>query len=119
MLSPKEQENFILEMYTDLFQNPDSSKVPDYCSSDFIKENNYDVSDYDDFIAHVDDLKSKGKVNFNIEFIINVPGKVLIRTIVNNATQIKGSAPLSLLMSYWQFNDKGLIDYCKEIESSS
>lgn len=119
MLSAKEQENFILSMYKDLFQDADSTKVPDYCAPNFIKENNYDISDYTEFVAHVEDLKTKGKASFNIEFIINVPGQVLIRTIVNDATQIKGSAPLSLLMSYWQFNEKGLIDYCKEIESSS
>lgn len=119
MLSPKEQKDFILNMYKDLFQDTDVSKIPDYCSPDFVKENNYDISDYKEFVTHVEDLKTKSKVDFNIEFIINVPGQILIRTIVNDATQIKGSAPLSLLISYWQFNDEGLINYCKEVESSS
>ena len=113
------QKDFILRMYTDLFQNTDVDKIPTYCASNFKKDNNYDVSDYDDFVAHIKDLQTKEKVTFHIEFIINVPGQVLIRTLVYKADQIKGAAPISLLMSYWQFNDAGLIDYCKEVESSS
>lgn len=120
MLSPKEQKDFILAMYQDLFKDTDATKLPDYCASNFIKENNYDISNYDEFVDHVKDLHTKdAHVNFDIEFIINVPGQVLIRTIVKNGTQIDGSPPLSLLMSYWQFNKEGLTDYCKEIESSS
>ena len=112
------QKDFILRMYAHLFQNTDVDKIPTYCASNFMKDNNYDVSDYDDFVAHIKDLQTKEKVTFNIEFIVNVPGQVVIRTLVYKADQIKGAAPISLLMSYWQFNEDGLIDYCKEVESS-
>ena len=116
----QEQEKFILTMYEDLFVKTDVQKIPDYCSKDFIKENNYDVSNYDDFIAHIEDLKTKdGTPRFNIEFIINDPQKVVIRTIVNIEDTIKGAPPTSLLISYWQFNEDGLVSYCKEVEYES
>ena len=117
-MNADQQKEFIENMYRDLFQNPDPSKVTTYCASNFMKDNNYDVSNYDEFVAHVKDLTTKDKVTFDIEYIINTPKQILIRTLVYKANQIKGSAPISLLMSYWQFNDSGLIDYCKEVESS-
>ena len=114
------QKEFILMMYTDLFQNTDVDKISTYCAPDFKKDNNYDMTNYDEFVDHIKDLKSTNeKVRFDIEFIINVPGQILIRTLVYKASQIQGASPISLLMSYWQFNDSGLIDYCKEVESSS
>lgn len=116
----QEQESFINSMYNDLFINTDVSKIPNYCASNFVKENNYDISDYQEFAAHVQDLHNSGEqVSFGIEFIVNVPKQVVMRTIVHKENQISGAPPLSLLISYWQFNDKGLIDYCKEVESSS
>lgn len=119
-MTPQEQESFIKKLYQDLFRNTDVKKVPTYCAPDFIKENNYDVSDYKDFVAHVEDLSTKdGTPIFDIEFIVNVPKQVVIRTIVNMEDKIKGAPPSSLLMSYWQFNNDGLIDYCKEVEFES
>ena len=117
-MTPEQQQEFIENMYQDLFQNPDPDKIPDYCASNFMKDNNYDVSDYDAFVAHVKDLTTKDKVTFDIEYVVNVPKQVVIRTLVYKADQIKGAAPVSLLISYWQFNDDGLIDYCMEVESS-
>lgn len=119
-MTAQAQEKFILNMYEDLFVKTAVQKIPDYCSKDFIKENNYDVSDYDDFIAHIEDLKSKdGTPHFHIEFIINDSQKVVIRTIVNMVDTIKGAPPTSLLISYWQFNEDGLVNYCKEVEYSA
>ena len=119
-MTPQDQEQFILKMYQDLFRDTDVSKIPDYCAKDFIKENNYDISDYDAFVAHVKDLSTKdGTPIFNIEFIINDPKKVVIRTIVDMEAKIKGAPPASLLISYWQFNDDGLVNYCKEVEYES
>ena len=116
----QEQETFINNMYSDLFVNTDLSKIPNYCAVDFVKENNYDVSNYQGFVDHIKELKdSCQKVSFDIEFIVNVPKQVVIRTLVRKDDQIQGAPPISLLISYWQFNDAGLIDYCKEVESSS
>lgn len=107
-------------MYNDLFVNTDVTKIPHYCASNFVKENNYDISDYQGFVAHVKALHDSGEqVSFNIEFIVNLPKQVVMRTIVYKENQIEGAPPISLLISYWQFNDAGLIDYCKEVESSS
>jgi hypothetical protein len=118
-MTPKEQEQFILTMYDDLFVKTDADKVPDYCAPEFIKENNYDISDYDDFVTHIKDLQTKdGTPKFNIEFIINDPQKVVIRTIVDLEDKITGAPPTSLLISYWQFNEDGLVNYCKEVELS-
>lgn len=44
--------------------------------------------------------------------------KDVISTIVDMETKIKGAPPTSLLISYWQFNDAGLVNYCKEVEYS-
>ncbi len=119
-MKPQEQEQFILNMYDDLFVKTDVDKIPAYCAPNFIKENNYDVSDYNGFVAHIKDLQTKdGTPKFNIEFIINDPGKVVIRTIVDLEDQIAGAPPTSLLISYWQFNEDGLTDYCKEVEFGS
>lgn len=119
-MTPPEQEQFILTMYDDLFVKTDVDKIPDYCAPNFIKENNYDVSNYDGFVEHIKDLQTKdGTPKFNIEFIINDPKKVVIRTIVDLEDKIKGAPPTSLLISYWQFNDHGLVDYCKEVEYGS
>jgi hypothetical protein len=116
----QEQESFINSLYNDLFVNTDVSKIPNYCASNFVKQNNYDISNYQDFVTHVQDLHDKGEqVSFQMEFLVNVPKKVVLRVIVHKENQITGAPPLSLLISYWQFDNDGLIDYCKEVESSS
>ena len=62
-MKPQEQEQFILNMYDDLFVKTDVDKIPAYCAPNFIKENNYDVSDYNGFVAHIKDLQTKdGKI---------------------------------------------------------
>ena len=116
-MTPQEQEQFILKMYDDLFVKTDVDKIATYCAPNFMKENNYDVSDYDGFVNHIKDLQTKeGTPRFRIEFIINDPKKVVMRTIVNFEDKIEGAPPTSLLISYWQFDDHDLIDYCKEVE---
>ena len=113
----KEQEEFIIDMYADLFHDADATKVPKYCSKDFVEENNYDVLDYDAMVAHVEEIGTRSAQGiFDIEFIVNVPGQVVIRTIVTVTDQIEGAPPVSLLISYWQFNDEGKVNYCKEVE---
>lgn len=116
-MRPSEQEKFINQMYIDIFQNTNVDKIPEYFAEDYVKDNNYDISDYEAFVAHIKDLKEQStKANFDLEYIVNIPTKVVVRTIVSNADQIAGSPPLALLISYWQFNDDGLINYCKEVE---
>lgn len=119
-MTPKEQEQFILNIYEDLFVKTNVDKIPVYCAPNFIKENNYDVSNYEGFVAPIKDLQTKdGTPKFNIEFIINDPQKVVMRTIVDLEDKIPGAPPTSLLISYWQFNQDGLVDYCKEVEYES
>ncbi len=115
-MNPVEQEKFIKQMYVDIFQNTEVEKISKYYSKDFVKENNYDISDYKAFVEHVKDLSTGSKAKFNLEFLVNVPNKVVVRTIVNSVNQIAGAPPIALLISYWQINDDGLINYCKEIE---
>lgn len=119
-MSPKEQEILIRNMYSDIFQNGDLDKLKTYFSDDFVEDNNYDVLDYDSFVEHVKDIGSRpDQAKFDIEFLVNIPGKVVIRTIVTYADQIAGAPPLSLLISYWQINQQGLVNRCKEVELSS
>jgi hypothetical protein len=119
-MSPKEQETLIRNMYADIFQNGDLDKLKTYFSDDFVEDNNYDVLDYDSFVEHVKDIGSRqDRAKFDIEFLVNVPGQVVIRTIVTYADQIAGAPPLSLLISYWQINEQGLVSLCKEVELSS
>jgi len=116
-MTPKQQEVFIKNMYEDLFRNANVNKVPNYCASDFVEENNYDILNYNTFIKHIEAIgKQDEKASFDIEFTVNVPRQVVIRTIVNLDNQIKGAPPISLLISYWQFNKEGLVNYCKEVE---
>lgn len=118
-MNSQQQEKFIRDMYQDLFHDANVEKIPTYCAPNFVEDNNYDVLDYDAFVAHVKDVASRPvKAVFDIEFIVNIPGQVVIRTIVNAEDQIKGVPPISLLISYWQFNKDGLVDYCKEVEHS-
>lgn len=114
------QEILITNMYTDIFQNADLDKLETYFSDDFIEDNNYDVLDYKTFVEHVKDIGSHpDKAKFDLEFIVNVPGQVVVRTIVSYADQIAGSPPFSLLMSYWGINEQGLVSRCIEVEASA
>ena len=116
-MSPQDQEKFIKEMYQVLFAEADADKIPNYCTPDFVEENNYDVLDYDTFVAHVNSLSgNSGEVTFDIDFIVNVPGQVVIRTQVNVDDRISGAPPISLLISYWQFAEDGRVNYCKEVQ---
>lgn len=119
-MNTKEQEVFITNMYTDIFQNADQNKLKTYFSSDFVEDNNYDVLDYKTFVEHVKDIGSRSdKAKFNLEFIVNVPGQVVVRTIVTYADQIAGAPPISLLISYWQINEQNLVSRCIEVEASA
>ncbi|MCE7990869.1 MAG: nuclear transport factor 2 family protein [Roseivirga sp.] len=119
-MTPEQQEALITNMYTDIFQNADLDKLKTYFSDDFVEDNNYDVLDYKTFVEHVKDIGSHpDKAKFDLEFIVNVPGKVVVRTIVTYADQIAGSPPLSLLMSYWAINEQGLVSRCIEVEAAT
>lgn len=119
-MNPKEQEALIRDMYTDIFQNADQDKLKTYFSNDFVEDNNYDVLDYKTFVEHVAEIGSRSeKAKFDLEFIVNVPGQVLVRTIVTYADQIAGAPPLSLLMSYWEINKQGLVSRCIEVEAAT
>ena len=111
-----EQEKLINQMYIDIFHKVEVDKIQEYFASDFIKENNYDISDYDAFVDHVKELKDGPEAKFDLEYLVNIPAKVVVRTIVSLTDQIEGSPPVGLLISYWQFNEDGLINYCKEVE---
>ena len=116
-MTPEQQANFIERMYNDLFREADVSKVSEYCSADFVEENNYDILDYNAFVQHVDNLSEQSdKVSFEFDYLVNIPGKVVFRCIVNVDGRIAGAPPASLLISYWQFNDEGKVNYCKEVE---
>ncbi len=119
-MTSQEQEKLIRDMYTDIFQNADLDKLKTYFSDDFVEDNNYDVLDYKTFVEHVKSLgEHEDKAKFDLEFIVNVPGQVVVRTIVSYADQIAGSPPFSLLISYWGINKQGLVDRCIEVEASA
>ena len=116
-MEPKAQDTLIKNLYTDIFQNADLEKFNDYFSEDFVEDNNYDVLDHAAMIEHVKEVGERPeKAKFDLEFIVNVPGKVVVRTIVTYADQIQGAPPLSLLISYWGINSDGKIDRCIEVE---
>lgn len=116
-MEPKAQETLIKNLYTDIFQNADLEKFNDYFSEDFVEDNNYDVLDHATMIEHVKEVGERPeKAKFDLEFIVNVPGQVVVRTIVTYADQIQGAPPLSLLISYWGINSAGKIDRCIEVE---
>ncbi len=116
-MTTHEQEAFINQMYIDIFQQADLKKIPKYFSADFVEDNNYDVLDHPAFVAHVEELSKRSvKAKFNIEFLVNVPGQVVIRTLVYSEDQIDGAPPLALLISYWGFNSEGLVNRCIEVE---
>ena len=118
-MTPEQQQAFIEKMYQDLFTDALVDKIPDYCSADFVEENNYDVLDYEAFVAHIEDLAQRDhKARFEFDYLVNVPGQVVIRTLVYLDKQIAGAPPSSLLISYWQFNEQGKVNYCKEVEHS-
>lgn len=114
----KGQRIFIEKMYSEIFQNVEIEKIPNFFSKDFFEENNYEKLNYDEFLIHVEKLKNSEKVKFEIEFLVNEPFKVVVRVFVYSTSQILKSAPISLLISYWHFNTYGLIDFCKEVECS-
>lgn len=119
-MSPEEQKTLITNMYTDIFQNADLDKLKTYFSDDFVEDNNYDVLDYKTFVEHVKSLgEHPEKAKFNLEFVVNVPGQVVVRTIVSYADQIAGSPPFSLLLSYYAINEQGLVSRCIEVEASA
>ena len=116
-MTTQEQENFILRMYHDLFREASTDKISEYCAPDFVEENNYDVLDYGTFVQHVEAISEQtDKASFDLEFIVNIPGQVVVRALVYLDDQIKGAPPASLLISYWQFNEQGKVNYCKEVE---
>ena len=116
-MNTQEQEKFIVDMYKDIFQNADMDKFNDYFSKDFVEDNNYDVLDHATMMEHVKEIGTRPeKAKFDLEFIVNEPRKVVVRTIVTYADQIAGAAPLSLLISYWGFNEEGKINRCIEVE---
>lgn len=118
-MTPEQQANLVLNLYNDIFTNADLSKFDQYFTDDFVEDNNYDVLDHDSMIAHIQDLASReDKAKFDIEFIVNVPGQVVIRTIVTYADQIQGAPPLSLLVSYWGITEDGKFNRCIEVEYS-
>ncbi len=116
-MDPKTQETLIKNLYADIFQDADIEKFNDYFSKDFVEDNNYDVLDHATMIEHVKEVGTRPeKAKFDLEFIVNVPGQVVVRTIVTYADQIAGAPPLSLLISYWGINKEGKIDRCIEVE---
>ena len=118
-MDPKAQETLIRNLYTDIFQNAELEKFNDYFSEDFLEDNNFDVLDHAVMIEHVKEIGQRpDKAKFDLEFVVNVPGQVVVRTIVTYADQIQGAPPLSLLLSYWGINDAGKINRCIEVEYS-
>ena len=118
-MTPEQQAELVLNLYNDIFTNADLNKFDQYFTEDFVEDNNYDVLDHSSMIAHIKDLASReDKAKFDIEFIVNVPGQVVIRTIVTYLDQIQGAPPLSLLVSYWGITEDGKFNRCIEVEHS-
>jgi len=118
-MDPKAQEALITNLYKDIFQDANLEQFNDYFSEDFLEDNNYDVLDHATMIEHVKDIGQRDeKAKFDLEFVVNVPGQVVVRTIVTFADQIQGAPPFSLLLSYWGINEAGKINRCIEVEYS-
>jgi len=118
-MTPTEQEAFIREVYKEIFEADKVELIGKYFADDFVEENNYDILTYKDFVAHVEDISGGPSVSIDLEFIVNVPGQVVVRAIVNETGQIKGAPPMSLLISYWEINKEGKLSYCKEVEAAT
>ena len=116
-MDAKAQETLICNLYTDIFQNAELEKFNDYFTEDFVEDNNYDILDHATMIDHVKDIGSRPeKARFDLEFVVNVPGQVVVRTLVSYADQIQGAPPFSLLLSYWGITEDGKINRCIEVE---
>lgn len=115
-MTPQEQEDFIRQVYTDIFERCNYENIPNYFSAEFVEENNYDILRYEAFEQHVKSLGDSPPVKIDLEFLINVPRNVVLRANVSELEQIKGAPPVSLVMSHWRFDNDGVLDYCKEVE---
>lgn len=119
-MNPQEQMQIIDNLYDELFHKTLVGKVPIYCSKDFTKLNNYDSSDYDQFVTHVQALnESEDKAVFQLEYIVNIPSKVVLRAKVYIGKSPEGNDPDALLMSYWSIDNEGKVNSCIEVEMSS
>lgn len=119
-MNTQKQKEYIDKMYDELFHKTLVSKVSDYCSRDFTKLNNYDSSDYDDFVDHIKTLsESPDSAIFRLEYVVNIPGKVVLRAEVFIDKSPEGNTPDSLLMSYWSIDENNKISSCIEVEMSS
>ncbi len=118
-MSPQEQEEFVRQMYTDIFERCNYDNLSNYFTAEFVEENNYDILEYEAFEQHIKALGDSPAVRIHLEFLVNVPRQVVVRAIVNEVEQIKGAPPVSLVMSHWKFDNDGMIEYCREVEHSA
>ena len=116
MSEPSRQE-LITNLYNDVFAEANPVNVAKYFAKNYIQQTNYDVLDFHDFIEHVKSLQDGPRVSFKLEFLVDTPEKVVVRTLVIEDKQIPGAPPLGLLISLWEFNEEGLINKCYEVSS--
>ena len=92
MSEPSRQE-LITNLYNDVFAEANPVNVAKYFAKNYIQQTNYDVLDFHDFIEHVKSLQDGPRVSFKLEFLVDTPEKVVVRTLVIEDKQIPGAPP--------------------------
>lgn len=114
-MSTSSRQQLLTTIYKEVFQDANPAKVHEYFSSDYVQDTNYDVLDHQDFVEHVKSLQTGPKVSFKLEFLVDTPEKVVVRTLVLEDKQISGAPPLAMLISVWEFNEEDKICRCWEV----